>query len=81
VRKIFAAIATLGLLSSTIPLAAAAPNYAFPVTGCKYTYAKAHHNYPATDILTKIGCSFVAPTSGVIGRQIKALTVGDYLSR
>jgi hypothetical protein len=66
VRKIFAAIATLGLLSSTIPLAAAAPTYAFPVTGCKYTYAKAHHNYPATDILTKIGCSFVAPTSGVI---------------
>ena len=65
-RKIFAAIATLGLLSSTIPLAAAAPTYTFPVTGCKYTYAKAHHNYPATDILTKIGCSFVAPTSGVI---------------
>ena len=44
----------------------AAPNYVFPISGCKYTYARSHHNYPATDILTKKGCDFVAPTSGVV---------------
>ena len=53
-------------LFATSTIAVAAPIYTFPIAGCKYTYAKAHHNYPATDILTKIGCSFVAPTSGVI---------------
>jgi murein DD-endopeptidase MepM/ murein hydrolase activator NlpD len=46
--------------------AQASPKYVFPVTGCKYTYARSHHDYPATDILAKIGCDFVAPTSGVI---------------
>jgi peptidoglycan LD-endopeptidase LytH len=46
--------------------AGAAPKYIFPVQGCKYTYARYHHDYPATDILTKIGCDFVAPTSGTI---------------
>ena len=53
-------------LFATSTIAVAAPIYTFPIAGCKYTYAKAHHNYPATDILTKIGCSFVAPTSGLI---------------
>ena len=48
------------------PAADAAPKYVFPISGCTYTYARAHHNYPATDILTHIGCSFVAPTAGVI---------------
>jgi murein DD-endopeptidase MepM/ murein hydrolase activator NlpD len=46
--------------------AVAAPIYTFPVEGCKYTYAKSHHNYPATDILAPKGCKFVAPISGVI---------------
>ncbi len=49
-----------------LPQATAAPRYVFPVQGCKYTYGKYHHNYPATDILTHIGCLFVAPTSGVV---------------
>ena len=44
----------------------AAPIYAFPVVGCKVTYAHVHHDYPATDILTKAGCKFVAVTSGVV---------------
>jgi hypothetical protein len=44
----------------------AAPNYAFPVVGCSVTYAHSHHDYPATDILAKTGCKFVATTSGVI---------------
>ena len=34
--------------------------------GCKVTYAHVHHDYPATDILTKAGCKFVAVTSGVV---------------
>ena len=50
----------------SMPLSHAAPVYTFPVQGCKYTYARAHHNYPATDILTHIGCLFVAPTAGVV---------------
>jgi len=29
-------------------------------------YARAHHDYPATDILAKSGCAFVAPIAGVI---------------
>lgn len=41
-------------------------SYAFPISGCRVTYAHSHHNYPATDILTKVGCAFVAPTSGIV---------------
>ena len=59
-------ILLIGVLLAPIYSAQAAPNYVFPIAGCKYTYARAHHNYPATDILTKMGCDFVAPTSGVI---------------
>ena len=44
----------------------ASQEYVFPIQGCSYTYGRYHHNYPATDILTKIGCSFVAPTSGTV---------------
>ena len=46
--------------------AVASPGYVFPVQGCKVTYAHSHHNYPATDILAPKGCSFVAPTAGVV---------------
>ncbi len=53
------------LFSSVVP-AQAAPIYIFPVVGCEYTYAKSHHDYPATDILAKAGCKYVAVTSGVI---------------
>ncbi len=53
------------LLSSIAP-AQAAPIYVFPVTGCEVNYAKAHHDYAATDILTKAGCKFVAPINGVV---------------
>ena len=54
------------VLATTISPAQAAPNYVFPIVGCDYTYAKAHHEYPATDILAKAGCKYVAVTSGVI---------------
>lgn len=51
-----------------IPLApaSAAPKYLFPISGCAVTYAHSHHDYPATDILAKAGCKYVATTSGVI---------------
>ena len=53
------------LLFSIAP-AQAAPIYVFPVTGCEVNYAKAHHDYAATDILAKAGCKFVAPINGVV---------------
>ncbi len=53
--------------SCLIPVSAqAAPVYLFPVAGCEVNYARAHHDYPATDILAKAGCAFVAPIDGVI---------------
>jgi len=58
-------IITLFLIGLSSP-SIAAPKYTFPIQSCKYSYAHSHHNYPATDIITHIGCSFVAPTSGVI---------------
>lgn len=54
-------------LTCLAPISAqAAPVYVFPVRGCEADYARAHHNYAATDILTKLGCAFVAPIDGVI---------------
>ncbi len=53
--------------SCLLPFSAqAAPVYLFPVAGCEVNYARAHHDYPATDILAKAGCAFVAPIDGVI---------------
>lgn len=46
--------------------AQAAPIYQFPVAGCEVNYARAHHDYAATDILAKTGCKFVAPIDGVV---------------
>jgi len=63
-------IVVLGLMGSFLlsqnTLALAAPIYIFPVTGCAVNYARAHHDYAATDILAKAGCKFVAPINGVI---------------
>jgi len=61
-------ISTLLGLLMLIPMssASAAPIYVFPVTGCEVNYARAHHDYAATDILTKAGCKFVAPINGVV---------------
>ena len=46
--------------------AQAAPIYIFPVADCAVNYARAHHDYAATDILAKKGCKFVSPVNGVI---------------
>jgi len=64
VRKLLILLVVVGL--RPISPALAAPTYVFPIQGCKVTYAHAHHNYPATDILGPKGCKFVAPISGVI---------------
>lgn len=60
----------LGIIGTIVLMqwlpATASPVYVFPVTGCEVNYARAHHDYPATDILAKAGCKFVAPTSGVV---------------
>lgn len=55
------------LFFSGIPVAAhAAPTFLFPVADCQVNYARAHHDYPATDILAKPGCKFISPVAGVI---------------
>jgi murein DD-endopeptidase MepM/ murein hydrolase activator NlpD len=63
-RFLTAAVLTTSCL---LPISAqAAPVYVFPVAGCEVNYARAHHDYAATDILAKAGCAFVAPIDGVI---------------
>ena len=54
------------LLLSATPSAHAAPVNVFPVANCEVNYARAHHDYAATDILAKAGCKFVAPINGVV---------------
>jgi murein DD-endopeptidase MepM/ murein hydrolase activator NlpD len=54
------------LLLGSAPSAHAAPIYIFPVANCEVNYARAHHDYAATDILAKAGCKFVAPINGVV---------------
>ena len=57
-------VAVLTLIS--MQPASAAPAYIFPVADCAVNYARAHHDYAATDILAKKGCKFVSPVKGVI---------------
>ena len=61
---IFLSIALLGL--GTASAKAEDFTYVFPVADCTVKYARAHHDYPATDILAKKGCVFVAPIDGVV---------------
>lgn len=61
-KKVFIAL----IFIAQITPAHAAPVYLFPVSGCAVDYARAHHDYAATDILTKAGCKFVAPIDGVV---------------
>lgn len=62
----FKRIAIILLVIAQMPTANAAPVYLFPIAGCEANYARAHHDYAATDILTKAGCRFVAPIDGVV---------------
>ena len=60
------AVIVIPVLLLGITPAIAAPVYVFPVADCKVNYARAHHDYPATDILAKQGCKFVSPIDGVV---------------
>lgn len=71
-----ALIATCLIFIAVQP-AAAAPKYAFPIVDCTYTYSRYHHDYPATDILAKKGCKYVAVTSGVID-EIRKVDTYNY---
>jgi murein DD-endopeptidase MepM/ murein hydrolase activator NlpD len=51
---------------TTTTAAGAATRYAFPVKGCPVSFGSLHHDYPATDVFAKAGCSVVAPASGVV---------------
>jgi len=59
-------IVLLAIFATTITPAQAAPIYTFPVANCTVNYARAHHDYAATDILAKKGCKFVSPVNGVV---------------
>ena len=61
-----AIVAALLIALTPISSASAAPVYLFPVADCEANYARAHHDYAATDILTKAGCKFIAPIDGVV---------------
>jgi peptidoglycan LD-endopeptidase LytH len=43
---------------------ATSARYRFPVAGCQSSYGNLHHDYPAADIFTERGCTFVAPVDG-----------------
>lgn len=41
----------------------------FPIeatASCHVKYAQYHHDYPATDIITKKGCAFLSPIDGIV---------------
>jgi murein DD-endopeptidase MepM/ murein hydrolase activator NlpD len=64
--KLKALAVAIVISATTLTPAQAAPVYLFPIAGCEANYARAHHDYAATDILTKAGCRFVAPIDGVV---------------
>ena len=64
--KLKASVIAALIVASTLTPAQAAPIYVFPIASCEANYARAHHDYAATDILTKAGCKFVAPIDGVV---------------
>ncbi|CAN2187092.1 Peptidase M23 [Candidatus Nanopelagicaceae bacterium] len=61
-------LSAIAISLTLLPISSAsgAPIYLFPVADCKVDYARAHHDYAATDILTDAGCKFVAPIAGVV---------------
>jgi murein DD-endopeptidase MepM/ murein hydrolase activator NlpD len=65
-RKVLVLLLASTIFSTQLMSASAAPVYVFPIVGCKAAYAKAHHDYQATDIQAKAGCKYVAPIGGTI---------------
>ena len=70
--KLKALAVAIVISATTLTPAQAAPIYFFPIAGCEANYARAHHDYAATDILTKAGCRFVAPIDGVVDEVNRA---------
>ena len=66
IKKLIVTILLLSPFAPAMAPAHAAPIYLFPVAGCEVNYARAHHDYAATDILANAGCKFVAPIAGVV---------------
>ena len=61
-------LVTTALLSGT-SAAQAEPIRVFPIevsATCPVKFARFHHDYPATDIITKKGCAYLAPIDGVV---------------
>jgi peptidoglycan LD-endopeptidase LytH len=68
-----AATTTAAGPTTTRPPRPAPVRYRFPVAGCRVSYGRSHHDYPATDIFTARGCAFVAPVDG----RVDEVTTAD----
>ena len=61
-------LALAGVIANA-QFAHAEPLRVFPIEEskkCAVKFAQYHHDYPATDIITKKGCAFLAPIDGVV---------------
>jgi murein DD-endopeptidase MepM/ murein hydrolase activator NlpD len=69
-RRSLVLVLTIAALAAIAPAtahaSAAGARYRFPVAGCKTSYGRYHHDYPATDIFAAKGCAFVSPVAGRI---------------
>lgn len=60
---------SLSIVLASGQSAVAEPKRVFPIEEskkCAVKYAQYHHDYPATDIITKKGCAFLAPIDGTV---------------
>lgn len=60
---------SLSMVLASGQSAVAEPKRIFPIEEskkCAVKYAQYHHDYPATDIITKKGCAFLAPIDGTV---------------
>jgi len=68
-RGVLALLALVAFALSGAPFAVAEPLRVFPIeqsAKCPVKFARFHHDYPATDIITKKGCAFLSPIDGVV---------------
>ena len=68
-RGALALLALVAFALAGAPFAVAEPLRVFPIeqsAKCPVKFARFHHDYPATDIITKKGCAFLSPIDGVV---------------